>query len=120
MRSGHVDQVQLPLNVQDRAAERVLLPLAADLGNGVLVMRPLGEGTLARRAPAEDKLAPLRDYGVTTWAQALLKWLLSVPRVSCAIPATRRVQHVRDNAAAGDPPWFDAEMREYVHRLSER
>jgi aryl-alcohol dehydrogenase-like predicted oxidoreductase len=117
MRSGKVQQIQVPLNVRDQAAERELLPIAADLGIGVLVMRPLGEGGLTKRPPAADKLAPLRDYGVTTWAQALLKWILSDPRVSCVIPATSRPQHARDNAAAGDPPWFDAEMREYVRRL---
>ena len=118
MRSGHVEQVQLPLNVLDRAAERELLPLAADLGIGVLVMRPYGEGSLVRRSPSADELAPLREYGVTTWAQALLKWILSDARVSCAIPATSRVQHARDNAAAGNPPWFDAATREYVRRLA--
>jgi aryl-alcohol dehydrogenase-like predicted oxidoreductase len=119
MRSGQVEQVQLPLNVRDRTAERELLPIAADLGIGVLVMRPLGEGSLATRTPAPDKLAPLRQYGVTTWAQALLKWILSDPRVSCVIPATSRIEHARDNAAAGEPPWFDAETRDYVRRLAE-
>jgi aryl-alcohol dehydrogenase-like predicted oxidoreductase len=118
MRGGHVEQVQLPLNVLDRAAERELLPLAADLGIGVLVMRPYGEGSLVRRSPAAEKLAPLREYGVTTWAQALLKWILSDTRVSCAIPATSRIRHAQDNAAAGDPPWFDQETREYVRRLA--
>ena len=118
MRSGHVEQVQLPLNALDRAAEHELLPIAADLGIGVLVMRPLGEGTLVKRAPAADKLSPLRDYGVTTWAQALLKWILSDPRVNCVIPATRRVQHARANVMAGDQPWFDAETREYVRQLA--
>jgi aryl-alcohol dehydrogenase-like predicted oxidoreductase len=117
MRSGQVEQVQLPLNVHDRVAERELLPLAADLGIGVLVMRPLGEGALARRAPSAHQLAPLREYGVTTWAQALLKWILSDARVSCVIPATSSMQHALDNAAAGNPPWFDVEMREYVLRL---
>jgi aryl-alcohol dehydrogenase-like predicted oxidoreductase len=118
MRSGHVEQVQLPLNVLDRAAERELMPIAADLGIGVLVMRPLGEGSLVKSAPAAAKLAPLREYGVTTWAQALLKWILSDPRVSCVIPATRRIQHARENAMAGDPPWFDAKTREYVRQLA--
>lgn len=119
MRSGEVEQVQLPYNVEDRAVARELLPLAADLGLGVLVMRPFGEGSLVRRSPPAARLAPLREYGVTTWAQALLKWILSDPRVHCAIPATTRVQHARDNAAAGDPPWFDRETREYVRRLAE-
>ena len=118
MRGGRVEQVQLPLNALDRAAERELLPLAADLGIGVLVMRPFGEGSLVRRSPPAEKLAPLREYGVTTWAQALLKWILSDVRVSCAIPATSRLAHARDNAAAGDPPWFDQATREYVRRLA--
>jgi aryl-alcohol dehydrogenase-like predicted oxidoreductase len=118
MRSERVDQVQLPLNVMDRAAERELLPLAGDLGVGVLIMRPLGEGSLLRRSPPAQKLAPLREYGVVSWSQALLKWILSDPRVSCVIPATSRVEHARENAAAGEPPWFDVETREYVRRLA--
>ncbi len=120
MRAGEVEQVQLPYNVLDRAVERELLPLAADRGLGVLVMRPFGEGSLVRRPPPPERLAPLREFGVRTWAQALLKWILSDPRVHCAIPATTRVAHARDNAAAGDPPWFDRETREYVRRLAER
>lgn len=63
MRGGQVEQVQLPLNVLDRAAERELLPIAADLGIGVLVMRPLGEGSLVRRSPAAERLAPLCSNG---------------------------------------------------------
>jgi aryl-alcohol dehydrogenase-like predicted oxidoreductase len=118
MRSGKVEQVQLPLNVLDREAERELLPIAADLGIGVLVMRPLGEGSLVKRAPAAHELAPLREYGVTTWAQALLKWILSDTRVTCVIPATSRAPHARENVMAGDPPWFDEGTREYVRRLA--
>jgi aryl-alcohol dehydrogenase-like predicted oxidoreductase len=84
----------------------------------VLVMRPLGEGVLARRAISAEQLAPLREHGVTTWAQALLKWILSDPRVSCVIPATSKPDRMRENALAGEPPWFDAEMRSYVERLA--
>ena len=83
-------------------------------------MRPLGEGVLARRAVSAAQLAPLRDYGVTTWAQALLKWILSDPRVSCVIPATSKSSRMSENAGAGDPPWFDEEMRAYVERLAHR
>jgi len=120
LRTGRFAQVQLPYNALDRAAERTLLPLAADLGVGVLVMQPLGEGSLVRRAPAAVRLAPLRAFGVTTWAQALLKWILSDPRVHCAIPATSRPERMRENAAAGDPPWLDADARAYVARLAAR
>jgi aryl-alcohol dehydrogenase-like predicted oxidoreductase len=118
MRARVVDMVQIPLNAADRAAEREILPAAADLGIGVLVMRPLGEGRLAQRTVTVAQLAPLRDYGVTTWAQALLKWILSDPRVSCVIPATSKPERMRENAAAGEPPWLDAEMRAYVERLA--
>jgi aryl-alcohol dehydrogenase-like predicted oxidoreductase len=57
-------------------------------------------------------------FGVETWAQALLKWALSDERVDVVIPATRRPEHVRENAAAGSPPWFGPAERRYVERLA--
>jgi diketogulonate reductase-like aldo/keto reductase len=98
--------------------ERRILPLAEELGLGVLVMRPLGEGALLRTPPPAAALAPLRPFGVTTWAQALLKWALSDPRCHVAIPATADPDRVAENAAAGDPPWFGSEERELVTRLA--
>jgi aryl-alcohol dehydrogenase-like predicted oxidoreductase len=118
VRSGAVQQIQIPYNAQDRLAERELIPAAADHGVGVIVMRPLGEGALVRNAPAEETLAPLAAYGVTTWAQALLKFILSDERVSCVIPATSRPERMRENALAGSGPWFDAAAREYVSSLT--
>jgi aryl-alcohol dehydrogenase-like predicted oxidoreductase len=120
MRTGRIICVQVPYNALDREVERAVLPLAADLGLGVIVMRPLGEGSLARRAPSPEALRPLEPFGVRTWAQALLKWIVSDPRVTVAIPATRNPEHARENAAAGDPPWFGREEREYVVRLAGR
>lgn len=120
MKARAVEMVQIPLNAADRVAEREVLPVAAELGIGVLVMRPLGEGMLTRRPVSPAQLAPLRDYGVTTWAQALLKWILSDPRVSCVIPATSKPSRMRENAGVGDPPWLDDEMRAYVERLVHR
>ena len=114
MRSREIDQIQIPYNARDRLAERELLPAAADLGIGVIVMRPLGEGALVRRAPSPELLAPLAPFGVETWAQALLKFILSDPRVSCVIPATSRPERMAENARAGSPPWFGVEEREYV------
>jgi aryl-alcohol dehydrogenase-like predicted oxidoreductase len=118
MRTGRIQMIQVPCNAADRVVERAVLPLAQELGLGVLVMEPLGRGALARRAPPAKELAPLAAFGVTTWAQALLKWILSDPRVHCVIPATRRLERVAENAAAGSPPWFDPETREYVARLA--
>jgi diketogulonate reductase-like aldo/keto reductase len=115
LRSGRFDTVQVPLNPHERECEREILPLAAELGIAVIVMRPLGQGTLVRRSVPKEALAQL---GVESWAQALLKWALSDERVDVVIPATRDPEHVRENAAAGDPPWFDAEQRRLVERLA--
>ena len=116
MRSREIDQIQIPYNARDRLAERELLPAAADLGIGVIVMRPLGEGTLVRKSPSPELLAPLAPFGVETWAQALLKFILSDPRVSCVIPATSRPERMAENARAGEPPWFGVEEREFVSK----
>jgi diketogulonate reductase-like aldo/keto reductase len=118
LRTRRFDVVQLPYNPHERASERELLPLAAELGIPVIVMRPLGEGTIVRRSPSPERLAPLREFGVETWAQALLKWVLSDPRVDVAIPATVRAEHAVENAAAGQPPWFGPEERRLVEELA--
>jgi aryl-alcohol dehydrogenase-like predicted oxidoreductase len=120
MRTERVQMVQIPYNAADRVVERELLPLADELGLGVLVMQPLGSGWLARQAPAARELEPLARFGVHTWAQALLKWIVSDPRVHSVLPATRQAARATENAAAGDEPWFDAETREYVARLATR
>jgi diketogulonate reductase-like aldo/keto reductase len=118
LRTGRFDTVQLPYNPAERTCERELLPLAADLGVAVIVMRPLGKGALLGRPPAPGDLEPLRGLGVETWAQALLKWALSDERVDLVIPATRQPEHARENAAAGSPPWFGPEERQLVERLA--
>jgi diketogulonate reductase-like aldo/keto reductase len=113
LRTGRFDAVQIPLNPHERESERELLPLAEELGVAVIVMRPFAEGALVRRSPPAEVLAEL---GVETWAQALLKWALSDSRVDLVIPATRRPERARSNAAAGSPPWFDDEQRGLVER----
>jgi aryl-alcohol dehydrogenase-like predicted oxidoreductase len=118
MRTGRIAQIQVPYSIADRAVEREILPAAADLGLGVIVMRPLDEGLLMRRVPPQSKLEPLRHFGVETWAQALLKWILSDKRIHSVIPATTRPERMRENAAAGSPPWFDDETRTYISRLT--
>jgi diketogulonate reductase-like aldo/keto reductase len=118
MRSGRIGAIQIPYNPHQREVEREILPLAAELGLGVVVMRPFGEGALLRRMPSEAELAPLAELGVRTWPQALLKWVLSDPRCHVAIPASSRPERVAENAAAGEPPWFGPQERELVARLA--
>jgi diketogulonate reductase-like aldo/keto reductase len=118
--TGRFDAVQIPLNPRERECERRILPLAAERGIAVLGMRPLGGpgGSLLRRAPGPESLAPLEPFGIRTWAQALLKWALSDPRVDVVIPATSSPERARENAGAGASPWLGPEERAYVERLT--
>ena len=118
LRTRAFQTVQLPYNPAQRACERELLPLATELDVAVIVMRPLGRGALLRPEPSAADLAPLAGFGVETWAQALIKWVLSDERVDMAIPATSDPERARENAAAGSPPWFGPEERALVERLA--
>lgn len=118
MGTGRIAQVQVPYHVANRVVEEHVLPAAEALGLGVIVMQPLGVGRLVQSSPPREALRRLEAFGVTTWAQALLKWILSDPRVHCVIPATSRADRMRSNAAAGEAPWFDPDTREYVARLA--
>jgi aryl-alcohol dehydrogenase-like predicted oxidoreductase len=118
LRTRRFQTLQVPYNPLERTCERELLPLAAELGVAVIVMRPLGQGALMQPVPPARELEPLRPFGVETWAQALLKWALSDQRIDVVIPATRNPEHARSNARAGDPPWFGPDERELVERLA--
>ena len=118
LRSGRFQTVQLPLNPHERTAERELLPLASGLGVAVVVMEPFGSGELLRRPPGRKELSPLQPFGIETWPQALLKWVLSDPRVDLVLPATSKPARTVENAAAGDPPWLGPEERALVEQLA--
>ncbi len=113
-RTGRLDALQVPYNPLVASAAEPLLDLAADNGLGVVVMRPFAEGALLRGALPPE----VADLGFRDWADALLRWCLSDPRVSVVIPATSSVQHVLENAAAADAPPLDAAARDAVARAA--
>jgi aryl-alcohol dehydrogenase-like predicted oxidoreductase len=119
MKTGRISAIQIPYNPIERDVEREILPLAADLDIGVVVMRPFSQGQLMKRIPSAEDLAPLVPFGVTTWAQALLKWAMSDTRCHVAIPATSKVHRMVENAAVG-APWFGPEERALVSKLAMR
>ncbi|MBE0531991.1 MAG: aldo/keto reductase [Rhodospirillales bacterium] len=111
MRAQPLDFVQLTYNVVDREAEDRLLPLAAERGMAVLANRPFQEKALIRKLEGESLPAWAPDIGAASWAQFILKFIVSHPAVTAAIPATTRVDHVRENVAAASGPLPDAPMR---------
>ena len=121
MRARKLDFVQVTYNIRDREIEDRILPLAAERGTAVIVNRPFRRGALI--AQFEKKPLPpwAGEIGCASWAQFLLKFAVSHPAVTCAIPATSRVDHVEENMAAATGPMPDAAMRtrmvDYVKSL---
>jgi len=113
MRTGRLDMVQVPYNPRRREAEQRVLPLAAELGLGVLTHSPLRYGVL-EHPPARAQIEAL---GVETWPQAVLRWIISDPRISCVLTATRTPGRPTENAEAGKPPWFGPDQRAQVAAL---
>lgn len=100
MRSQPIDFVQLTYNILDREAEARLLPLAAERGLGVIVNRPFRQKELFRLFSDSKLPGWIEAFDCTNWAQFFLKFIVSHPAVTCAIPATSRVDHMRENMGA--------------------
>lgn len=101
LRREPLDFLQINYSAQEREAERRLLPLAAERGVAVLVNRPFGGGGLLRRLNARPLPPWAGEIGCTTWSQVLLKFALSHPAVTCAIPGSGSPHHMAQNALAG-------------------
>jgi diketogulonate reductase-like aldo/keto reductase len=111
MKSQPFDFVQFTYNILDREAEDRLLPLAAERGIAVIVNRPFRRGDLIDRFGGKPLPAWAEEIGCANWAQFLLKFAVSHPAVTCAIPATSRVDHMQENMGAALGPLPDAAMR---------
>lgn len=114
MREDALDTVQLTYNPIDREAERRLLPLARERGLAVIVNRPFQRGALTRRLESEPLPGWAAEIGAATWAQAILKFILSHPAVTVAIPATTQPRHAAENVAAASAPLPDPALRERI------
>jgi len=111
MRAEKLDFVQLNYALDDRQAEKRLLPLAAERGMAVLVNQPFGGGGLIRKLSSRPLPAWAGEIGCTSWAQILLKFVLGHPAVTCVIPGTGRPEHMEDNVGAGFGIFPDEAMR---------
>jgi diketogulonate reductase-like aldo/keto reductase len=114
MRTHPIDFVQVTYNPVDRDVEQRILPLARDRGIAVIVNRPFQQGALVDALVRRKLPAWAADIGCRSWAQVLLKFIVSHPAVTCAIPATTRADHVRENMAAAQGPLPDDALRRRI------
>lgn len=114
MREHRIDFAQFSYNPADREAEQRLLPLARERGVAVLVNRPFREGALLQRLQRTPLPAWAAQIDCASWAQLVLKFIVSHPAVTCVIPATSQVGHVRENMAAAGGPMPDEALRKRI------
>ena len=111
LKTGAYDFLQINYSLGEREAENRVLPLAAERNVRVIINRPFAEGALFRRSKGKSLPPWAAELGIASWAQYFLKWIVSHPAVTCAIPGTGRPDHMRDNLAAGRGPMPDAAAR---------
>jgi diketogulonate reductase-like aldo/keto reductase len=114
MRREPLDFVQVTYNPIDREVEGRILPLARDRGTAVIVNRPFRQGALIRRTAGRPLPPWAGEVGAQSWAQLILKFIVSHPAVTCAIPATTVPAHARENLDAAGGPLPDAAMRRRI------
>lgn len=114
------DFVQLSYNIRDRAVESRLLPLAMDRGIAVIANRPFARGSLFRQVKEKPLPEWVDEFDCNSWAQFFLKYIVSHPAITCAIPATSKVHHVLDNMSAGFGKMPDSAMRGEMERTFEK
>lgn len=104
LRSEALDFLQINYSLAEPESARRLLPLAAERGVAVIANRPFAEGALFRTVQGRTLPAAAADHGCRSWAQLFLRWILAHPALTCAIPASNRLDHLEDNMAAAMSP----------------
>jgi diketogulonate reductase-like aldo/keto reductase len=113
-----IDFIQIPYSLEVREAERRLLPAAAANQTAVLAMRPFERGGLLRRFAGQPLPPWAADIDCTSWAQLLLKFIVSHPAVTAPIPATNKLEHMKDDLRAGLGRLPDEELRKRMAALA--
>lgn len=122
MESEDIDFVQLTYNITHREVENRLLPLAEEKGIAVIANRPYDGGGLIKGLKRRDEKLPQwaeEECGCQSWADFLLKFIVSHPAVSCAIPATTKVEHMTENMLAGQGVMPSASARKRMAETIE-
>ncbi len=117
IRSEPLDFVQFSYNIEDRVAEKELLPVAADRGIATMINRPYQRGSLFTKSRGRELPVLAADLNCSSWGQFYLKFIIGHPAVSCIIPATAKVSHMLDNMQANFGAVPDAAQREEMLRI---
>ena len=117
VRREQLDFVQMNLSLDEPQAASMLLGLCADRGVAFIANRPFGAGQSLDRVRGKALPPWAAEFGIQSWAQLLLKWVLSYPEVTCAIPATRNPRHMEDNLGAARGAMLDQAARDRITRL---
>ena len=120
MNKAPLDFVQFTYNISDREAEQRLLPLARERKIAVIANRPFQHGDLFSRVKGKPLPVWAREFDCGNWAQFFLKFIVSHPAVTCAIPATRQPAHLIENMGAGRGQLPDAAMRQHMIQHFEK
>lgn len=121
LRTGDYEFLQINYSLEEREAEKRVLPLAQEKRVAVIVNRPFGKGSLFRQVRGKRVPAwATEELGVQSWAQFFLKWIVGHPALTCAIPGTSKPEHMRDNAAAGTGALPDAAQRQRMAQYLDR
>ncbi len=118
LRRERLDFLQINYSLLEQEAAQRLLPLAAERGVAVIANRPFAEGALFGRVKGRTLPAEAANHGCRSWAQLFLRWILAHPAVTCAIPASSKLEHLEDNMAAGIGPLPDLAEQKALARMA--